>query len=61
MMPDRPAPASDLPCALVVLGADGSIQFGWHDPETGAYYAEADGSCIADVIGIVEWHGRTVH
>lgn len=35
-----------LPAGLVVLSSDGAAQFGWQNPETGAYYAEEDGRCI---------------
>jgi hypothetical protein len=45
----------------VIFGSDGRAQFGWQNPETGAYYAEADGSIIADAIGAVAWHAGRVH
>jgi hypothetical protein len=51
----------NLPAGLVVLSSDGSAQFGWQNPETGAFYAEVDGRCIENAIGCVPWHADTVH
>ncbi|MBB3261257.1 hypothetical protein F4827_006315 [Paraburkholderia bannensis] len=51
----------DLPAGLVVFSSDGSAQFGWQNPETGAFYAEVDGQCIINAIGCVPWHADTVH
>jgi hypothetical protein len=51
----------ELPAGLVIFGSDGRVQFGWKNPETGAYYAEIDGTIIADAIGAVSWHARRVH
>jgi len=51
----------DLPAGLVIFSADGNAQFGWQNPETGAYYAEDDGHCIVDAIGGVPWHADTMH
>ncbi|HKR42216.1 MAG TPA: hypothetical protein VJU59_21505 [Paraburkholderia sp.] len=51
----------DLPAGLVIFSADGKAQFGWQNPETGAYYAEDDGHCIVDAIGGVPWHADTMH
>jgi hypothetical protein len=51
----------ELPAGLVIFGSDGRAQFGWQNPETGAFYAEEDGSIIADAIGAVPWHAGRVH
>ena len=51
----------DLPAGMVVFSADGSAQFGWQHPETGAYYAEDDGHCIIDAVGGVPWHAGSMH
>jgi hypothetical protein len=51
----------DLPAGIVVFSVDGSAQFGWQNPETGAYYAEDDGHCIVDAIGGVPWHADSMH
>jgi hypothetical protein len=45
----------------VIFDRDGRAQFGWQNPETGAYYAEADGSIIADAVGAVAWHAGRMH
>lgn len=55
------AERADLPEGLVVFGADGSAQFGWQHPETGAYYAEEDGHCIVDAVAGVAWCASSVH
>ena len=46
---------------LIVFSRDGRAEFGWLDLETGAYYAEADGHCIADAIGAIEFHSDVMH
>jgi hypothetical protein len=46
---------------LVIFSRDGRAQFGWHDRETGAFYAEADGRCIPDAVGAVEFHSDVMH
>jgi hypothetical protein len=46
---------------LVVFTSDGRAQFGWQDPNTGQYMAEADGSCIVDAVGAVVWHSDGIH
>ncbi|WP_406869857.1 hypothetical protein [Paraburkholderia fungorum] len=51
----------ELPAGLVVFDADGHAQFGWQNPETGAYYAEADGRIIANAVGAVAWHAGRIH
>ncbi|MGF6915886.1 hypothetical protein [Paraburkholderia sp. 40] len=51
----------ELPAGLVIFDRDGRAQFGWQNPETGAYYAEADGSVIADAVGAVAWHAGRMH
>jgi hypothetical protein len=51
----------ELPAGLVIFGSDGRAQFGWRNPETGAYYAEIDGSIIANAVGAVSWHAGRVH
>ena len=61
MTPDAKPNQRDLPAGLVIFGSDGRAQFGWHNPETGAYYAEADGSIIADAIGAIAWHAGRIH
>ncbi|OUL87814.1 hypothetical protein CA602_12730 [Paraburkholderia hospita] len=45
----------------VVFSGDGRAQFGWRDPETGSFHAEADGECIADAVGAVEFHSDVMH
>lgn|GEM_PF-1591004 len=57
--PERPL--QELPAGLVIFDRDGRAQFGWQNPETGAYYAEADGSIIADAVGAVAWHAGRMH
>jgi hypothetical protein len=59
--PEPKSTSLDLPAGLVIFGSDGRAQFGWQNPETGAYYAEIDGSIIADAIGAVAWHAGRVH
>jgi hypothetical protein len=56
----NPTP-ENLPAGLIVFLANGTAQFGWQNPETGQYYSEADGSCIAHAIGAVEWHADRMH
>jgi hypothetical protein len=51
----------ELPAGLVVFCADGSAQFGWQNPETGEFCAEADGKFIANVVGAIEWRADHVH
>lgn len=51
----------DLPAGLVVFSADGRAQFGWQNPETGEFCAEADGNVIVDAVGAVEWHASRAH
>jgi hypothetical protein len=51
----------ELPAGLVIFGSDGRAQFGWLNPETGAFYAEADGSIITDAIGAIAWHAGRIH
>ena len=51
----------ELPAALVVFSADGTAQFGWQSPETGAFYAEDDGHCIVDTMAGVPWHAGSMH
>jgi len=57
--PERPL--QELPAGLVIFDRDGRAQFGWQNPETGEYYAEADGSIIADAVGAVAWHAGRMH
>ncbi|WP_175772989.1 hypothetical protein [Paraburkholderia phenazinium] len=51
----------DLPAGLIVFAANGTAQFGWQNPETGQYFSEADGSCIAHAVGAIEWHADRMH
>lgn len=51
----------NLTMGLVVFTSDGRAQFGWQDPNTGQYMAEADGSCIVDAVGAVVWHSDGIH
>ncbi|WP_061151221.1 hypothetical protein [Caballeronia arvi] len=46
---------------LVIFSRDGRAQFGWHNRETGAFHAEADGRCIPDAVGAVEFHSDVMH
>ncbi|RKT10645.1 hypothetical protein B0G69_8079 [Paraburkholderia sp. RAU2J] len=61
MISDPKTNPQELPAGLVIFGSDGRAQFGWQNPETGAYYAEADGGIITDAIGAVAWHAGRVH
>jgi hypothetical protein len=45
----------------VVFSGDGRAQFGWRDPETGSFHSEADGECIVDAIGAVEFFSDVMH
>ncbi|SIT34881.1 conserved hypothetical protein [Paraburkholderia ribeironis] len=51
----------DLPAGLVVFDVDGNAQFGWQNPETGVYYAEADGQVIVNAVGAVGWQAGRMH
>lgn len=53
--------AGELPAGLIVFSADGRAQFGWQNPETGQFFAEADGSRIPDAIGSVPWESDRTH
>jgi hypothetical protein len=46
---------------LVIFSHDGRIQFGWRDIETGEFHSEADGQCIPNVIGAVEFSADVMH
>jgi hypothetical protein len=46
---------------LIVFSRDEHAQFGWHDRATGAFYAEANGRCISDAVGAVEFHSDVMH
>jgi len=59
--PDAASTVHGLPAGLVIFGSDGRAQFGWQNPETGAFYAEADGSIITDAIGAIAWHAGRIH
>jgi hypothetical protein len=59
--PDATSTVHELPAGLVIFGSDGRAQFGWQNPETGAFYAEADGSIIIDAIGAIAWHAGRIH
>ncbi|HEV3429883.1 MAG TPA: hypothetical protein VG320_18555 [Paraburkholderia sp.] len=52
---------NDMPAGLIVFSADGTTQFGWQNPETGAFYAEEDGHCIMNAIGSVPWQAGAKH
>lgn len=47
--------------ALIVFSRDGRAQFAWRDRETGAFYAEADGRCILDAVGAVQFYADVMH
>ncbi|MFM0046045.1 hypothetical protein [Paraburkholderia sediminicola] len=51
----------DLPAGLVIFTSDGRAQFGWQNPETGQFFAEADGSCIVNAVGAVAWASDRMH
>ncbi|MFL9995239.1 hypothetical protein PQR34_32420 [Paraburkholderia sediminicola] len=51
----------ELPAGLVIFTSDGRAQFGWQNPETGQFFAEADGSCIVDAVGAVAWASDRMH
>ncbi|MFM0756056.1 hypothetical protein [Paraburkholderia strydomiana] len=61
MIADSKRLLQDLPAGLVIFDREGRAQFGWQNPETGAYYAESDGSIIADAVGAVAWHAGRMH
>lgn len=61
MRPDPILSQRELPASLVVFDRDGRPQFGWQNPETGDYYAEADGSIITNAVGAVAWHAGRMH
>jgi hypothetical protein len=46
---------------LIVFSRDGRAQFGWLDLETGAYFGDADGRCIPDAVGAIEFHSDVTH
>ncbi|SAL07291.1 hypothetical protein AWB81_08003 [Caballeronia arationis] len=46
---------------LVVFSRDGGVQFGWLDLTTGSYYGEADGRCIPDAVGAIEFESDVTH
>jgi hypothetical protein len=46
---------------LVVFSVGGRAQFGWRDVETGSFYSEADGQCIADAIAAFEFCSDVLH
>ena len=46
---------------LVVYSVDGRAQFGWRDLATGSFHSEADGQCITDAIGAVEFFPDVMH
>ena len=46
---------------LIVFTRDGRAQFGWRDLTTGWFHSEADGQCIADAIGAVEFDSDVMH
>ena len=52
---------STVDVGLIVFSRDGRAQFGWHDLATGEFYAEADGRCISDAIGAIEFHSDVMH
>lgn len=60
MTPNSKLNQHELPAGLVIFDTDGRPQFGWQDPETGEYYAEADGTVIANAIGAVSWNADRV-
>lgn len=52
---------NDMTAGLIVFSADGTAQFGWQNPETGAFYAEEDGHRIMNAIGSVPWQAGATH
>ncbi|SAK73710.1 hypothetical protein AWB80_04154 [Caballeronia pedi] len=46
---------------LIVFSRDGRARIGWFDLQTGAYNGEAEGLCIADAIGAIEFHADVTH
>jgi hypothetical protein len=46
---------------LVIFTSDGRAQFGWQNPETGQFFAEADGSYIVNAVGAVAWASDRMH
>ena len=51
----------ELPAGLVIFDTKGKAQFGWQDPETGNYHAEADGQVIVNAVGAVAWQPGRMH
>ena len=52
---------NELPAGLVIFSTDGKAQFGWQNPETGAFHAEDDGHVIVNAVGAVAWHAGIMH
>jgi hypothetical protein len=46
---------------LIVFTRDGRALFGWRDMNTGLYHGEADGICITDAVGAIEFVSDLVH
>jgi hypothetical protein len=46
---------------LIVFTRDGRALFGWRDIQTGLYHGEADGICIPDAVGAIEFVSDLVH
>ncbi|WGS55102.1 hypothetical protein LFL96_34695 (plasmid) [Paraburkholderia sp. D15] len=61
MIGTAPQIPDDLPAGFVVISADGRVQFGWQNPETGQFFAESDGSCIVNAIGAIAWASDQMH
>ncbi|MDQ7979987.1 hypothetical protein QYH69_22350 [Paraburkholderia sp. SARCC-3016] len=51
----------ELPADLVIFDSKGKVQFGWQDPETGNYHAEAGGEVISNAVGAVAWQPGRMH
>ncbi|CAG9225764.1 TPA: hypothetical protein QDB15_006246 [Burkholderia vietnamiensis] len=56
--PDR---ADLIPAGFVVFSSDGSVQFGWLNPETNEFCAEADGRHIPNAVGAIPWVADHMH
>ncbi|AME28563.1 hypothetical protein AXG89_32735 (plasmid) [Burkholderia sp. PAMC 26561] len=46
---------------LIIFTKDGRAQFGWRDLITGQFHSEADGRCISEVIGAIEFNSDVAH
>jgi hypothetical protein len=46
---------------LIVFTKDGKAQSAWQDLNTGRFHSEADGQCIGEVVGAIEFQSDIAH